>query len=473
MNHQKTNRRPPTIWLNVTTSVNWESPPVGIIRTEQILRAELKSIYKSQLKECIWNKDHFQCYQSSLSLKASPIIKLSANNARYQIVGKKQALKRICIGIISLAPLRLRPFMGSLAALVSRTIKKLSKKKIIDLFLRNRRIKSCFVKQKGENKATFPLKKHTPDHPFSSGDIFISIGMDWREEFYMHLDRIRKSDNIKVVTACYDLIPCLYPQYMNADVEQFYRHYFQSLAKGSDLILCISKHTQSDLNKFVQEGRPEEVAETAVITLGDSIPILSNEPISNDVKDLAKSSYILYVSSIDTRKNHEVLYRAYHIICSKGKKSELPKMVFVGMQGGGIDHVLRSINLDPSIKGLFTILNNVNDSELRTLYEQALFCVYPSLYEGWGLPVGEALSLGKVVISSGTSSLPEVGGKLAFYADPWSPNEWADKIQMLLEDKYLIKEQEEKIRTQYKPRDWDRTALDIANALKRHLESEG
>lgn len=100
-------------------------------------------------------------------------------------------------------------------------------------------------------------------------------------------------------------------------------------------------------------------------------------------------------------------------------------MVFVGMEGWGVGELLKDIELDPLTRGLIVRLNRVSDAELRVLYEAARFCVFPSMYEGWGLPVGEALSMGKVVICSNRGSLPEVG-EVVRYVDPRNPQAWAD-----------------------------------------------
>ena len=70
------------------------------------------------------------------------------------------------------------------------------------------------------------------------------------------------------------------------------------------------------------------------------------------------------------------------------------------MPGWGVGDLLKDIELDPLTKGMIVQLNHVNDAELLRLYESSMFCVFPSLYEGWGLPVGEALSLGKAVLCS-------------------------------------------------------------------------
>ena len=76
----------------------------------------------------------------------------------------------------------------------------------------------------------------------------------------------------------------------------------------------------------------------------------------------------------------------------------------------------------------YRALGHANDAELRALYENCEFFVYPSLYEGWGLPVAEALAFGKFVLASDRGSIPEVGGDLVEYIDPWNASAWAEAI---------------------------------------------
>lgn len=177
------------------------------------------------------------------------------------------------------------------------------------------------------------------------------------------------------------------------------------------------------------------------------------------------SPFILFVSTIERRKNHETLYKAYHLLCRAGLKDKLPKLVFVGMPGWGVGDFLKDLELDPLIQGLVVQFNHVNDAELLELYKESLFCVYPSLYEGWGLPVGEALSLGKVVLSSDQGSLPEVGGDLVRYVPAWDPQAWADAILELTMHETELDRLAVKVRSDYRTRTWLDTAKAVAEVV--------
>lgn len=134
--------------------------------------------------------------------------------------------------------------------------------------------------------------------------------------------------------------------------------------------------------------------------------------------------------------------------------------------------MMKDIELDPLTTGLIIQLYHVSDKELNLLYKQALFCVYPSLYEGWGLPVAEALSLGKAVIASDQGSLPEVGGELVRYVSPWNTQGWADAILEWIQHPDLVKDQEQEIRKNYTSRTWKGTALIIKDLINELLTEE-
>jgi glycosyltransferase involved in cell wall biosynthesis len=406
----KMNNTKPTIWMNATTSVNWNRPPVGIVRVEQILCRELANLYpNNQFKQCVWQDNKFIEYNRK------------PYKLNHTVLSKfYKAVNRI-------------------------------KSKLI----------SSMVLSKDENKQTLPK---TQKEIFNDGDVFISVGLDWEYPYYKQLFCLKKQLKIKIITFCHDLIPILYPQYCLEYVAEKFPSYLLDLAEASDLILCNSKQTERDLKNFLEQTGGA-YPQTCVITLGDNIPY-GTEAISDNIIELSKERFILFVSSIERRKNHEVLFRAYQLFCQdQDKCANIPKLICVGMPGWGIDHLLKEIAQDLLVKGFIIQLNHVNDAELRLLYESALFCVYPSLYEGWGLPVGEALAMGKLVLSSNRGALPEVGGDLVLYIDPLIPQDWAEAIWRMTIDDSLRNALIEKVRNNYKIRTWGDTAKSIKQAI--------
>jgi glycosyltransferase involved in cell wall biosynthesis len=298
------------------------------------------------------------------------------------------------------------------------------------------------------------------------GDVVVSVGLDWDQSYSVEFFNLHKKTGLRLITCCYDLIPLLYPQNCVADVARRFKEYFTQVIWSSAGIICISEQSKRDLSVFCASvGAPERPMR--VVRLGDTVPHKDGE-ISDSVQELSGAPFILFVSTIERRKNHEVLYRAYHHLCATGHRHKLPKMVFVGMHGWGVDELMKDIELDPLTQGLFTRLNHVADAELNYLYEQASFCVYPSLYEGWGLPVAEALVYGKAILCSNRGSLPEVGGKLVKYLQPWDTYGWAAALLEFIENPAKVRALEQDVRAHYVHRAWSGTAratLDLINEV--------
>ena len=185
--------------------------------------------------------------------------------------------------------------------------------------------------------------------------------------------------------------------------------------------------------------------------------------ISEEIQLLCQKPFLLFVSTIERRKNHETLYRAYIELINQGYV-DLPQLVFVGKIGWGVADLLKDLALDPRIQPYIRILNHVTDAELALLYERTLFTLYPSLYEGWGLPVAESLAHGKFCLVSNNSSLPEVGGEYVEYLDAWDVPSWAKKIYWYCKNPKALHEKERHILESFHAHSWQDSSKSILNS---------
>lgn len=462
----------PTVWMNVTTSASWNRPAVGIVRVEQSISAELAQLCGANFRRCIWHDGQFVEWRPDRELELQRVSAPSVANAvaskravtlpmMFQLLPKRQALKNIAQGLLSLMPNKLRPHFNRLLYSAAPRLKRILSSGLVGQIKRRLQM---FSLGGAANRAVGQKKKTADRLIFKENDVLISLGLDWDFDYYKDFYHLRTQHKIKVVTCCYDLIPVLYPQYCVGNVSNKFTSYFLDVADGSDLVLCISKQSERDLNQVLEStggARPP----TFVFTLGDRVSQKNTGTLSAEVSGVCQGKFILFVSTIERRKNHEVLYRAYHLLCRQGKGAGLPKLVFVGMAGWGTAELLKDIELDPQTQDLIVQLNHVSDYELEHLYKTSLFCVFPSLYEGWGLPVAEALCFGKVVVCSDQGSLPEVGGDLVEYVRPWDTQAWADKIYLLSTVDAKRVEIEDRVKNNYRPRSWSSAAGEIKNKI--------
>ncbi len=304
---------------------------------------------------------------------------------------------------------------------------------------------------------------------FRKGDVLIDLGIDLDGK-YTPLYPGLKNLGLHILMLCHDIIPILYPQYCTAPAIKPFERYIKNLCTGSTAVLSNSQRTRSDFLEFCRKhGYP--LTDTTVVRLGDSLP--ADGTIENqNVASILGKKFILFVSTIERRKNHEVLYRAYHLLCAANKGDDLPLLVFVGMPGWGVRDLMSDILLDPLTKGKIQILEQVTDGELNALYRHCLFTVYPSLYEGWGLPVAEALLFGKAVITTKRGSLPEVGGDLADYVDPWDVSGWAEILEKYVRHPQLLAAKEQRIRSSYTPSCWGDAAQTVAEVATKLIHGK-
>jgi glycosyltransferase involved in cell wall biosynthesis len=180
-------------------------------------------------------------------------------------------------------------------------------------------------------------------------------------------------------------------------------------------VIAISKSTADDLSRLllVDEAKISPVllaADRHFRPAGDAKTV----ELTCEKYGLVSGRYILFVGALEPRKNVPLLLRAYRELVDGGIQERL---VIVGRKGwmyGEIFEVLRSLRLEENV--VFT--GYVPDSKLADLYCGARVFVYPSVYEGFGLPVLEAMSCGTPVVTSNVSSMPEIAGDAAVLVDP-------------------------------------------------------
>ena len=164
-----------------------------------------------------------------------------------------------------------------------------------------------------------------------------------------------------------------------------------------------------------------------------------------------------------------VAFRAFEKLLNE--RNDVPYLVCVGRLGWRAEEFLFACQDSDFLHGKIKILSDISDNELVALYTNCLLTIYPSFYEGWGLPVGESLGLGKVCITSNLTSLPEVGGDFARYVDPLQPAPFAEAISYYLDNPAALDEAEARIKSQYRGVEWTDVASRVVEACFAQLES--
>jgi glycosyltransferase involved in cell wall biosynthesis len=140
--------------------------------------------------------------------------------------------------------------------------------------------------------------------------------------------------------------------------------------------------------------------------------------------------------------------------------------VIVGQPGFGSSDLLWQIEHDPVTASSILHLPRAGDEELAWLYQHCMFTLYPSFYEGWGLPVSESLAFGKYCLASNTSSLPEAGAGLAGHLDPLDFAAWREAVLDLIRSPAHLARHEAEIRQHYRPVNWAQSSQRLAEVLR-------
>jgi glycosyltransferase involved in cell wall biosynthesis len=230
-----------------------------------------------------------------------------------------------------------------------------------------------------------------------------------------------------------------------------------------DLIFSISENTKRDVTDWLRQNKLK-VPPITVVRLGDDFSRVNPQKPSVEIP----KEYILCVGTVEARKNHTLLYYAYKLAIQKG--IVMPHIIIVGRVGWLSNDIYELISSDPQVKDKFIFLHGISDNELNWLYKNSLFSVYPSFYEGWGLPIAESIAHGTPVIASNTSSMPEIAGELIDYFSPTSTDECLGAMVKLLKPENR-RDAQERIQ-KYKPASWDQSYDIIKRAINTITESD-
>lgn len=153
------------------------------------------------------------------------------------------------------------------------------------------------------------------------------------------------------------------------------------------------------------------------------------------------------------------------MIRERGEEN-VPDLVCVGNRGWMVEAALNRLASSALLSRKVTLLSGISDVDLAALYKGCEFTIYPSSYEGWGLPVTESLSFAKVPVVTAVSSLPEAGGEFAEYFELGWEADFIAKVTRLLDDEKYRREREQHIKTNFRPRKWTEIADDVLAAAR-------
>lgn len=290
------------------------------------------------------------------------------------------------------------------------------------------------------------------------GRLLILAGL-WDDKGYT-AELVKIADKNSLVHVVYDMIPLIQPNFVVDYLPDVFSEYMLAVLPKCQQIMAISEATKEDVTKVLKENNLA-VPKVLSFRLGDDITRSMKPLRPTGVPD----NFILSVGTVEARKNHQLLYYVYKRAKEKGIK--LPPLIIAGRRGWLTGDFQYVAEYDPDIKNQIGIIDNVSDSEIHWLYTNSMLTVFPSFYEGWGLPVAESLGYGKVTLASDKSSIPEVGGDNVDYFSPYSVDEPLSLISKYINPTQRLKK-EEFIKRNYKRLEWRDSAALFATKIPIH-----
>lgn len=229
--------------------------------------------------------------------------------------------------------------------------------------------------------------------------------------------QVRAAPRLARFLTIYDLIPVRFPQYFQNNTRHLIHEVVAGLAPD-DWVVAISQNTKDDLCNCAPID-PERVFVTPLAASGLFFPCTDAARIEavRATHGIPVGPYVLSLSTLEPRKNVDQTVRSFVDLVRQQGITDL-SLVLVGTKGWDFEGIFAEIGHAAGLRERIVVTGYVDDVDLAAIYSGALMFVYPSLYEGFGLPPLEAMQCGVPVITSNTSSLPEVVGDAGVMVDP-------------------------------------------------------
>ncbi|HZW14132.1 MAG TPA: glycosyltransferase [Noviherbaspirillum sp.] len=302
---------------------------------------------------------------------------------------------------------------------------------------------------------------------FRPGDIYFDMDASWGDAItkwdqYATL----KKGGVRIVNVHYDAVPVLYPDYSHPTTVFRYLEHFVAAITFSDQFLCISHAVKNDLEKLIRRigGR---LPKMAVIPMGGNYAApakLSSSKVEDVLSFSRKRRFLLCVGTVEPRKNYSLLLR----LLPRLRALDV-SLIVVGKRGWERDDVLKSMDDASQSNSHFGWFSNIDDATLETLYSTCFAYLTTSFYEGYGLPVMEALSRKCIVISSDRGALPEAGNGLSLIFDPDNLDQVERIIERLATDKKYYQRQKARVQ-HYVAQDWNTCSNAIVQCMRPYFE---
>jgi glycosyltransferase involved in cell wall biosynthesis len=296
------------------------------------------------------------------------------------------------------------------------------------------------------------LRRRRFERAVHKGDIVVSLGASWGVPSYMqHIAAAKRRYGIKYAFLIHDLIPLEHPAFVEKQHVAQFRAWLAEALPNADVVLTVSQYSRGALLALAGAAG-WRLPRVAAVAPGSAF---SDRPVAGgSVTMQFPERFVLFVSTIEIRKNHRLLVKVWRRLIERHGAAAVPVLIFVGQIGWLVDDLMAELAASNFLSGKIEHRRGLSDADLHEAYRSCLFTVFPSLCEGWGLPVAESLAQGKFCVASNRTSIPEVGGDLVDYFDPANEDDALAKIERTLFEPGYLAARAARLKAEYRPRSW-------------------
>ncbi len=316
-----------------------------------------------------------------------------------------------------------------------------------------------------------PPSRSGIEAPLRPGNVLLVLGAPWAVPGQGALLRtLKERSGVTAHLLLYDLIPVRHPEWCTRHAVSLFTTWLEESLPLFDRILAISRHTAADVEAYAAERGLRLPGPVRPIPIGTGFAAAPGEQSPAPAGLPAPGSYVLFVSTLEARKNHALAVRVWRSLVDEvraGRRppSSVPTLVFAGRVGWMVADLLQQLDNMRWLGGRIRLIHDPTDAELEALYRGCLFTLFPSFFEGWGLPVTESLSFGKPCLASSATALPEAGGALGRYFDPGDAGSALREIALLLDSPDELSAWQDRVAREFRPTLWAETARAVLEAL--------
>jgi glycosyltransferase involved in cell wall biosynthesis len=310
-----------------------------------------------------------------------------------------------------------------------------------------------------------------PPFAFAPGASLVNLGTSWWiKDYFLHVRDVARRFGVRYVPMIHDCIPLMAPEHCAPALVEEFAQWFSGMVALADSAIANSEWSAADARRIAGEMVPGLDLPVTVVRLDADlrrdlgVAAEGGWPARPDLPG-PEEPFVLCVGTIEARKNHLMLFHAWLSLIRRHGAARVPRLVCIGKAGWLAEAAMVLWRNSPALQERVIIAHGVSDVALAALYGRAMFTVTNSHYEGWGLPVTESLSFGRVPLVARNTSLVEAGGEAAVYFEPMNEPDLVAKLETLIFDAEERARREAAVAATARLRSWG----DIADQIMREV----